>query len=77
MRELAWMAAERKRVMGELAAWHLAGVGAIMPFVNAKLDPQAINPYRGGQRMARKVQEVREFIASRGLAALAGSDAGG
>lgn len=64
------MAAERKRVMGELAAWHLSGVAAVMPFVNAKLNPKAINPYRRADAMAKKLAEVRQFIASAGLAAM-------
>lgn len=40
------MAAERKRVMGELAAWHVAQVVARIPFAGAPPDPATINPYR-------------------------------
>jgi len=64
------MAQEKKRVMGELAAWHLAGVAAVMPLVNARLNPQSINPYRRASKMARKLAEVRAFISSAGLAAM-------
>lgn len=43
-----------------------------MPFVHARLDPNQINPYRErDSAAARKVEEVRAFIASMGLAALA------
>lgn len=70
LRKLAWMVAERKRVMGELAAWHLAGVGALMPFVNAKLSVQSINPYGGPSETAKKIESVRAFIASQAWAAL-------
>lgn len=71
------MATERKRVMGELAAWHLAGVGALMPFVNAKLSPQQINPYRVVDPAARRrIEAVRAFIAARGMAALGGGGHG-
>lgn len=73
LRKLTWMCAEKKRVMGELAAWHLAGVALLMPFVNAKLNVQQINPYKGETRQSSQVEAVRAFIAARGLAALAGS----
>jgi hypothetical protein len=64
------MTRERKRVLGELAAWHLAGVAGCMPFVHARLDPAAINPYRDrAAGLSRQVEKVRAFIAARGLAA--------
>lgn len=69
LRQLAWMCAERKRVWGELAAWHLSGVVMYMPFVNARLSVQQVNPYGGGKCSAG-VQRVKDFIAAQGIAAL-------
>ena len=64
------MMRENKRVTGEIFAWHLAGVAGAMPFVNAKLNPRQINPYRKRNRaVERKIEEVRAFINSMGLAA--------
>lgn len=40
------MAAERKRVMGELAAWQVCAIAAVVG--GDPPDPQAINPYRTG-----------------------------
>ncbi len=69
------MCAEKKRVAGELAAWHLAGIAMLMPFVNAKLSVAAINPYGPGKDSA-KVQAVKDYIAAQGIAALGGFGAG-
>lgn len=71
LRKLTWMCAERKRVMGELAAWHLSGVALYMPFVNAKVDPNAINPYRAGPPASAAVQRVKAFIAQVGFEVMA------
>jgi hypothetical protein len=57
------MAAERKRVWGELAAWHLAGVVGHMPFVNATLRPQEINPYRPRAGISPRLAAARAFVA--------------
>lgn len=69
------MAAERKRVMGELAAWHLAGVVGHMPFVNATLRPQEINPYRPADRPAvsAKLAAARAFVAEMAFKAMMAS----
>lgn len=65
LRKLAWMAGERRRVWGELAAWHLAGVALFMPFVNAKLDPAEINPYKGNEPEDPGVARIKAFIKKR------------
>jgi hypothetical protein len=70
LRKLTWMYQEKKRVEGELTAWMVSMICAHMPFVNARLNPRSINPYRA-PGAARKIEEVRNFIAMRGLAALA------
>ena len=39
------MASERKRVWGELAAWHMAHIVARLPFTAQVIDFREINPY--------------------------------
>ena len=74
---MVWMCAERKRVWGELAAWHLAGVVARMPLTAVDLDPKEINPYRAPEPEREDVRKAREFIAKRMWAALARNKCGG
>ena len=69
------MAAERKRVMGELAAWHAAMIVVFMPFTGKVLSPSAINPY-ADRKVSAKIAAVRAFIAVQGIAALGGFGAG-
>ncbi|VTR92819.1 unnamed protein product [Gemmata massiliana] len=76
LRKLAWMAAGRKRVDGQLFAWHLAGVVGFMPLTGKVLDPERINPFgtgAGGTAEGRReIDRVRDFISARGIAALGG-----
>jgi hypothetical protein len=47
LRQLVWAAREKRRLAGELAAWHLTEIAARIPFTGGKrIDPAAINPYR-------------------------------
>lgn len=58
------MAEERKRVMGELAAWQVAVIAAMF---GAQLDAAEINPYRvasAAEIAARAKQEKARFWAS-------------
>lgn len=66
------MAAEKRRVMGLLAAWHLASVVAFLPFVNkTDLDANEINPFRGAEPEDEGVARAKRFIASRRWRAVA------
>lgn len=69
LRKLVWAYRERRRADGELAAWAVAMLVAYMPFVSARLDPRAINPYREAGT-GSKAEEVRAFIAGMAWAAL-------
>ncbi|AMV29287.1 hypothetical protein VT84_33135 [Gemmata sp. SH-PL17] len=42
------MVGARKRVDGQLSAWHLAGIVGFMPFTGKALDPEQINPFGPG-----------------------------
>ena len=46
LRELVWMTDAKRRFVGEVTAWHLAGIVAYMPFTGTQLSPAEINPYR-------------------------------
>ncbi len=74
MRKLAWMAAARKRVDGQLSAWHLAGVVGFMPLTGKVLDPERINPFgaAGSSESQQRIADVKAFIDARGVAALGG-----
>ncbi|HEY1191910.1 MAG TPA: hypothetical protein VGE74_30040 [Gemmata sp.] len=64
------MAGKRKEVEGFLAAWSTAALLARMPFTAKVYDPRVINPFGGAQsaEIRAKIDEVKAFIASRGLA---------
>jgi hypothetical protein len=47
LRELVWMARERRRFLGELAAWHMSWVVGHIPFVERPPNPADVNPYKG------------------------------
>ena len=64
------MYAERRRVWGELAAWHLAGVVAYLPFTGKELDVQGIHPYPGDEAEDEGLAAAKAFIAKRKWAAL-------
>ena len=68
------MAGARKRVDGQLFAWHLAGVVGHMPLTGRVLDAERINPFGGTVSAAarERIDQVKAFIAGRGLAALGG-----
>lgn len=65
LRELVWMATERRRFMGELSAWHLAGIIAYMPFTAARLNPTEINPYgtKPTNPMIERLAKLRANLA--------------
>lgn len=65
------MAGERKRVMGEIFAWHLAGVVGHMPFTARALNPADINPYKGVRRDSPQLARIKAVIASMTLRAIA------
>ncbi len=54
------MTQEKRRVAGELAAWHLCGV--VMCVTGAALNPQTLNPY--GTRKADSPALARIKAAS-------------
>ncbi|MDY3555302.1 hypothetical protein R5W24_004443 [Gemmata sp. JC717] len=64
------MAAKRKELEGYLAAWTVAGVVSHVPFAGKVYDPRVINPFGGRQsaEIRQKIDEVKAFIANRGLA---------
>jgi hypothetical protein len=64
------MYGERRRVMGELAAWHLAGVVGFIPFTGKELSVQEIHPYKGDEPEDEGVARIKAFIARRRWAAL-------
>lgn len=72
LRQLYWMAAEKKRFAGELTAWLLAGIVRHMPLTGRVLNPSEINPYKGVRRESPDLARIKAFIAARGLAAMAG-----
>ena len=53
-RELMLMADEKKRVAGELAAWHIAQIVAMF---GEKVDPGQLNPYRVVSRAEKEARE--------------------
>ncbi len=56
------MAAEKKRVLGELAAWQLAGIAAMF---GTQISPTEINPYRvwtAKEIAARRKYEKARFF---------------
>jgi hypothetical protein len=63
------MAAERKRVWGQLAAWHVSQVLAHMPFTAAAYEPDEINPYKGDRPEDPGLARIKAFIARRRWAA--------
>jgi hypothetical protein len=65
------MAAERRRIWGLIAAWHLTGVVAFMPFVNVKLDPEETNPFKGNKPEDPGLARIKAFIERRKWAAIA------
>ncbi|VTR96046.1 unnamed protein product [Gemmata massiliana] len=71
------MATARKRVDGQLSAWHLAGIVGFMPLTGKFLNPNAINPFGDGAggtaEGQREIDRVREFIRSRGIASFGGT----
>lgn len=64
LRELELMAGERKRVAGELAAWHIAMIAGMF---GTQLSPTDLNPYRvvsEKEQAARAKQEKAKFWAN-------------
>ena len=64
LRELMLMVDERKRVMGELTAWHIA---QIVGMFGEPPDPGQLNPYRvvsRGEIEARAKLKKQRFFAS-------------
>lgn len=61
------MAGGRKRVMGELAAWHLAMLVARLPFTAKLLDPDQINPYRVERPKSAAMLELEAWKAGQTL----------
>lgn len=65
--ELALMAEERKRFLGELTAWQVAMVAGMF---GSNLQPTEINPYRvwtAAELRARAEFEKRKFWAGLGV----------
>lgn len=47
IRQLVWAAREKRRLFGELAAWHLSEIACRIPFGGGKrINPVEANPYR-------------------------------
>lgn len=63
------MAAERKRTWGLLAAWHMAGVLARMPFNALQIDPHEVNPFKGDEPEDPGLARIKAFIKRRMWAA--------
>lgn len=61
LRELAWAAREKRRHEGELAAWHLSGLIAHMPFTAREYQPAAINPYRVAKPKSKALAELEAW----------------
>lgn len=65
------MATERRRFMGELAAWHAAVIVAHIPFTGESLDPAALNPYQVvPPHVADQIERIKAFVGRRRLAAI-------
>lgn len=64
LRQLGWMARERRRLFGEGLAWHACMLIAAMPFVGKVLSPQAVNPYRGEAGESDKLARVRAAMTA-------------
>lgn len=63
LRELAWAARERRRFLGELAAWHMCQVAARIPFAGKPPDPTDVNPYRVVRAKSAKLAALEEWQA--------------
>lgn len=65
------MATERRRFMGELAAWHASVIVAHVPFTGESLNPGELNPYKVvPPHVADQIERIKAFVARRRLAAL-------
>ncbi|MBN9521079.1 hypothetical protein J0H58_21600 [bacterium] len=61
-----WAAAERKRVMGQLAAWQVAMTVNYIPFrTAAPPDPDQANPYRERTPPTAGQQRLQKWMARR------------
>ncbi len=54
------MSAEKRRVAGELTAWHLCGVVKLIS--GAALNPSKLNPYRTTKPESAKMARVKAAI---------------
>ena len=68
LRALALMATERKRLMGELTAWHVIRIG--MMFGGKPIEPNKINPYREPEPVKRKTAEETAYQNVRNMKVL-------
>lgn len=64
LRELAWAAREKRRFLGELAAWHMAEIVRRIPFASRDpIDPNEANPYRIVRPKSSKLIALEEWQA--------------
>jgi hypothetical protein len=59
------MASERRRFLGELAAWHAAEIIRRLPLTAEALDPDRINPYRVEPPVTEAMRRLEEWRAKR------------
>lgn len=65
MRELAWMAGEKKRVLGEVAAYQIAWLAKMLSGVQLNVDE--INPYKVEQQKSAEVLRIEAWQRKRRL----------
>lgn len=61
------MATERRRFMGELAAWQVAQIVVRIPFTGVALDADKINPYRQQVEESPAMVRLKKWQARRQL----------
>lgn len=72
LRQLLWMSAERKRVMGELAAWQSLAIPGLL-FCEKPPSIAELNPYGDGRpaeksEALKRVDELRSRLSLRAMA---------
>ncbi|MFO0806034.1 MAG: hypothetical protein U0791_23255 [Gemmataceae bacterium] len=61
LRELVWAAREKRRFLGELAAWHMAQIAARIPFAGTPPNPTDVNPYRVVRAKSKDLIALEEW----------------
>lgn len=59
------MATERRRFEGLLVCYQIAWIVRAMPFVNLKIDPEAINPWREHKEPSAEEIALAQWKAQR------------